>query len=176
MIVSCCTCNCGNIHIEGQLMPQLHHQFTEKGGHKFCKTFFYLKSHSLNFQNSRDGKKHTLSKSSSNVRCLVCGTSFRAISCDQKLYLEKSQPFKNSNKLCQKYFQNNQMNNLLKNNNVLVVPFSILLKQIPCKQITNECADANNKFNENDTDFELMFSNKYDPFVGSYEHYNENYC
>lgn len=181
MKVSSCSCACGNVLIKGQLAPQCLHYYTEKDGQNVYKTFFSLQSQSIDIQEFKDGNKCLYNKTHSNMKCLICGTSFRALSCDNKIYLEKTQPYNHlSKKQLQKCCKNHQLH---KNNNVFIVPFSSIIKPLALNekgdQINSQIDKANqqvcSKFDEDDTDFEIMFSNQYDPFIGSYKHYNESY-
>ena len=66
---------------------------------------------------------------------------------------------------------------LYKNRNVYAIPFSNKPLDLNNEERNKLCIQNNflkqvcNNIDENDSDFELMFSNKYAPFVGSYEYH-----
>lgn len=176
-----CSCNCGNIFIKGQLVPLCFHYNIDKDGFQLCKTHYLMQSKSIEIQNTKSTKKNLHRKIGIDLKCTLCETAFRVITCDSKLYLEKSSHVHLSNEKLHQYSNNYHFYKSIKNNCILVIPFTSFMnsssvnnnKQDSQIYLPNDPLDrqVNNKLDEGDTDFELMFSNKYDPFVGSYEYH-----
>ena len=149
---SSCLCMCGNVQIKGQMVLQNMHQCINSYDRKNtqnCKSLFLILSHPIEIQNLTNCKGSLHSESCDYTRCTKCGTVFRFFSCNKKSYVEKiiqskpPQRQSNKSKICLSQ-KNNHIQNL------------------------NHYSDSGStEYNEEDIDFELMFSNKYDPFIGS---------
>lgn len=207
MKISSCSCLCGNVQIKGQLVLN----DVDKDCFQFSKTCFAVQSQLIEIKNFNNIKKIVHNKTSMNVKCPQCGTSFRIFSYEKKFYIEKMQPSivfnqkyhdidalipQNPKKYCNIYpFQNsNDINNCFVVHFLCLNDFFVFndkediqfhpesnktcsydfnqKEKIAINKIintnTNSSHFGNNKCNEDDTDFEIMFSNKYDPFIGSF--------
>lgn len=91
--------------------------------------------------------------------------------------MEKIKPDNISNRITQQCPNKYLSQKLYKNKNIYAIPFSNKNLDLNNKEKNKICIQNNslkqvcNNIDENDTDFELMFSNKYAPFVGSYEYH-----
>lgn len=169
------SCNCGNMVIKGQLTSLSSSNDIVT---KTIKTLFEIDFQSLEIQNIQRAAKHLCNKSYIRVKCLLCQTVFKMFSISSQLYFEKVQPINHSSKQFQSYLNNNQKQKI---NNSTIIHFSDLFrpfvfsnKRESKEPAQNESQNQleSNKFNDEDTDFDIMFSNQYDPFVGSYKQQN----
>lgn len=149
-------CVCGNIQIRGQLVSQNSHLDNRS---KISKAIYKIDLQSIEVQNTQRMKKHVQSKTCLKMKCLICETIFQFIYL-KKLFLEKTQPIYHSYK---KF-------HIQKVNMSSFVLFENLFSFEQKKEEKKKCLTEHTiKFNEEDTDFDIMFSNKDEPFVGSYK-------
>lgn len=176
MEIKNCKCACGNISFKGQFILQVFHLCVDANGLQFLKTLFLLQSQSIEMQYTKNIKKCFYKKIQSDILCLFCGTIFRTLICDSKIYIEKIQRANLSiQKICQ-YQINMHKQYYYMNNKISNIAFATVLQ--PIKQIKTQKEEKNLEndlitqklFDENDTDFDLMFSNKFEPFIGSYKY------
>lgn len=175
MKTMCSSCTCGNILIKGNLVSQcLHHDIQTK----MSKTLFSIDFHSLQMRNFNRIARCLINETCSKVKCLICGTIFKFFYKNLHLYVEKTQIINN---LCKKYqycFNQQQLQSI---NRSVIILFANLFKPLALfnqneskisfqNESNNQLKNSN--FNDDDTDFEIMFSNKDEPLVGSYKQQN----
>lgn len=167
-------CSCGNIILKGLLVPLFFQFNVDKNGLQFCNTLYLIKSQTIELQNSNNLKICSHKNAPSDIFCFRCGTIFRAVIGESKLYLEKKQIVHLSTDKMNKY--QNSHNNSYINKKFHITSITNILKplkkqKIQIKEQLNADKNSINQhsFDEYDTDFELMFSNKYEPFVGSFK-------
>lgn len=173
-------CSCGNIILKGLLVPLFFQFNVEENGFQFCKTLYYIKSQTVELQNSNNTKICSHKNAPSDIFCFRCGTLFRALIDESKFYLEKKQIIQLSTGKMNKY--QNIHNNSYLNKRIHKTSFTNILKPLKKQKIqlekqfkTDNNSLNQHSYNEYDTDFELMLSNKYAPFVGSFKNQIINY-
>lgn len=174
-----CACTCGKLLFKGQLIPQCLHHSTMKKGVIIRKSFYSIES-LIEIENDKCSKLCSHDLSLTKMKCMTCGTTFRVLSYESKLFLEKAQQLNISNQRLPQFQGKCQLQNLHKNNNISVIPLYKVTK--PLNNLQDEqSALQSEQLNQqtcekcNDTDFELMFSNEYDPYVGSYKYHIEDF-
>lgn len=155
MNVSCCTCLCGQVKIRGSMIPLNKHQnisAKEMTSSQFRKSLYVVHTKLIEIQRKKQSKKYILQGQTMNpFSCLTCNTSFKFYFHNNKAYIEKSEPFDALNTLdCSKQKKLLQCNDESRLDN-------------------NNHSENDHKPIEDDVDFELMFSNKCRPFIGSYK-------
>lgn len=149
MSISCVSCSCGNIQMKGTVLYKskcLSIHIDRPENFHFYKNIFVFNQNSFEIKKSKQLKKFYSNNSFMNLKCKKCGICFH-LTCKDKIYLQQFIILnsKNKNFLQKKDIKMNDLNDHdWKSNNI-------------------DC-----KFNV-DCDFELMFSNKDEPFVGSYK-------
>ena len=153
MNLSCCSCCCGNIKIKGSMVPQSIHpkvSSLETKSFRPGKSYYLIQGNSIEIQNKKEHKRCIQSSQSCNsIKCTTCNTIFKFYSNYKKTYMEKIIHF---NEI--EASSDQKQANLPQSNDK--------------SQKENNSNEFDQKDIENDCDFELMFSNKYCPFVGSY--------
>lgn len=151
-----CSCNCGNMQIKGTIVPLCINSSDaskESKSSRPSEIFFSIQSQAVKILNNKRHKKSIIKPAElHSIKCSDCGTIFKFYSHRNKIYLERILPsFQSQNNIVQEQAKENQYKNgfqdLINENNI------------------------NNKYIEEDGDFELMFSNKYYPLIGSYENH-----
>lgn len=175
MNISSCSCTCGNLRIRGLLNQQSHYPHSQASGRdQLSKTLFSIQPHSIEIQRIRKEKGNLHNKPCSDMKCTICGATFRFFSCKGNSYMERIQP---THKHCNKIPTNTNFNSKSNGDEVQLAQQT---NQSNNNHLQNSLSVDNRNtdyFNKNlldkmiigDSDFELMFSNKYDPVVGSYE-------
>ena len=170
MKISCCCCTCGNLRIRGQLSQQCKFPNTpipERGINQISKTLFSIQPSTIEIQKIKKEKGFSSNKPCSDMKCTICGTTFRFLRCHGNSYMERIQMPSRSTTIngpkkaiCKNTRKPSQSSNKIQSQvmdegNELNI--ESLSKNMIDKMIGEDC------------DFELMFSNKFEPIVGSYE-------
>ncbi|KAK8861006.1 hypothetical protein M9Y10_012698 [Tritrichomonas musculus] len=173
-------------------------QLNKANDHQFNNILLMNKLHSIEIQNFKNIKGNLLNKSCSDIMCAQCNTIFHLFTSKGKIYMKKVQNYNNhtvSPHKATSSIQNGQTELSHLNACSAIIPLIPLPQPLVSKdKQMNICQPAqsnllikkassiyddsnefytdtniNDKINENDTDFEIMFSNRYLPFVGSYK-------
>lgn len=134
-----CSCCCGNLQINGQIVQiQMNIKASpnkEKVSNK--KAYYLIQSNSVEILNKKlKSKQVKCCKSFNSLKCPICSTIFKLLTNDKKNYLE----------ITKNNYVQGQINGQIEETD----------KDIKLNHIEDDC------------DFELMFSNKYYPLIGSY--------
>ncbi|KAK8840332.1 hypothetical protein M9Y10_030889 [Tritrichomonas musculus] len=170
---TCCSCLCGNIQIRGNLCEQnKFHNFkqVEQQQKSKKKALFSFQPHTIEIHITVKEKASNFCNTCSDMRCLNCGTIFHFLSIKGNPYFERIQfPIKFPSQMIlipKKNHENISLDHCLQNSSKNRTENSF-------NEINHDfCSLNSNIINQNydaDGDFEIMFSNKFDPFVGSYE-------
>lgn len=167
MSITYISCSCGNIQIRGNIIRKSKLVLSNTNRCQnlhFCKKKFILFNNSFEIQKCKQIKRFGPNCSCLNFECQRCGDYF-FITCQEKLYLQqviklntKSGNLNKANKI-----ELNSKSEYLKQSKKIELNKKMELSEQNLKMKNDDC-----KIND-DCDFELMFSNRYEPFVGSYK-------
>lgn len=161
MSIPCCSCCCGNVQIkvQGNMIQQSIRSKISSYEKKSPRFLYLIQGKSIEMQNIKRSKVFSHGESCECTRCMRCGTAFRFFYNNKNLYMEKIQ-------------LPNYAQNAFECNHHRLSRTNDKINSIDLNAHSDKLELFDVKSNENNVDFQLMFSNKYDPFVGSY---NDNH-